>query len=526
MSDLNSDTTAEKESAEQHEHEHEHEHDHEVIPPNLRRVCDDISPWVYLVAVVELAERFTYRSITAPMQNYIQYTRDDLRPGALGRGQSVATGINYFYSGWCYLTPIFGAIIADSYLGRFRTIWLGTGIMVLGSLILFLTSLEPSLDHGAGMPGLMVSLVLIGIGTGCITSNVNPLIAEQYTERRERVKMLDSGEMVVVDPHMTLTTMYGRYFLIINVGALSVIPASWLELKVAFWASFLLSLCFWTLPILALVIGRNRYVVHQPRESPLVKASKVLYLRVRHGSFDSVKALGACDQGFVEELKRALVACRVFPIFWICYGQTNSNIVSQAATMQTFGIPNDMMGFFNPISAFMLVPLMERVVYPTLQRWKMPFKPITRITVGFLAMACAIAYAAGIQHLIYTSPPCYDTPLGAECSQNGKLPNQVNVFLQLPIHALTSLSEILAYVSGLEYAYTKAPKSMKSIVTSIFLVMFTVGCALGITLSPVSKDPKVLVEYASLSGVMVVTAGVFWMLFNKYNEVEEKMNQM
>lgn len=36
----------------------------------LRRVCDDISVDVFLVAVAELAERFTYRSITAPMRKH------------------------------------------------------------------------------------------------------------------------------------------------------------------------------------------------------------------------------------------------------------------------------------------------------------------------------------------------------------------------------------------------------------------------------------------------------------------------
>lgn len=35
---------------------------------NLRRICDKI-PWaIFLVAVAELAERFTYRCITAPMR--------------------------------------------------------------------------------------------------------------------------------------------------------------------------------------------------------------------------------------------------------------------------------------------------------------------------------------------------------------------------------------------------------------------------------------------------------------------------
>lgn len=73
----------------------------ELEKTNLRRVCDDISLDIFLVAVVELAERFTYRSITAPMrefyqhcfganmltgiENYIQHGRDDvLHHGALG----------------------------------------------------------------------------------------------------------------------------------------------------------------------------------------------------------------------------------------------------------------------------------------------------------------------------------------------------------------------------------------------------------------------------------------------------------
>jgi POT family proton-dependent oligopeptide transporter len=91
---------------------------------------------------------------------------------------------------------------------------------------------------------------------------------------------------------------------------------------------------------------------------------------------------------------------------------------------------------------------------------------------------------------------------------------------------MTALSEVLAYVAGMEYAYTKAPKSMRSIVSALFLLTCTIGSMLGITLSPVSKDPKVLVEYASLSGVMLVTAVLFLLAFGKYNKIEEKMNML
>ncbi|GFF81081.1 oligopeptide transporter [Aspergillus lentulus] len=459
---------------------------------NLRRVCDKIPSTIFLVAVAELAERFTYRCITAPMQNYIENAHDDpLRPGALGMGQGVATGINYFFTGWCYMAPILGAVIADSLLGRFWTICLGTGVASCGVLILCVTSFPASLEHGAGLPGLIVALVLIGLGFGGIKSNVAPLIAEQYARKPLRTKTLSSGEKVIVDPNVTIQTIYGRYYWVINIGSLSVIPASWLELKVSFWAAFLLPLCFWVLPVGALAVGRGRYVVQNPSGSVLIKAMRVFWVGFKRGcNLDAAKpsvlaqthpaSTVPWDDAFVDELKRALVACSV----------------------------------------------LEKFVYPTLRRFRLSFKPISRITAGFLVMACAIGYSAGIQDLIYRSPPCYEHPLSRYCSDGGRTPNDVSVFLQVPVYTMTALSEVLAYVAGMEYAYTKAPKSMRSIVSALFLVTCTIGSMLGITLSPVSKDPKVLVEYASLSGVMLVTAVLFLLAFRKYNKIEEKMNML
>ncbi|EEA25024.1 POT peptide transporter, putative [Talaromyces marneffei ATCC 18224] len=410
-------------------------------------------------------------------------------------------------------------------------------VVSCGVLILFVTSFPASLDHGAGLPGLIVALVLIGLGFGGIKSNVAPLIAEQYSRKPLRIKTLAGGEKVIVDPDVTIQTIYGRYYWVINVGSLSVIPASWLELKVSFRAAFLLPLCFWVLPVGALVVGRGRYVVQKPSGSILIKAMRVFWVGLKRGrNLDAAKSSVLAqtqpettvpwDDAFVEELKRALVACSVFPIFWVCYGQTNSNLVSQVATMKTYGIPNDMMRCFNPVMVLTLLPTMENVVYPTLRRFRLSFKPISRITTGFLVMACAIGYSAGIQDLIYRSPPCYDHPLSGSCSDGGRTPNDVSVFLQVPIYAMTALSEVLAYVAGMEHAYTKAPKSMRSIVSAIFLLTCTIGSMLGITPFPVLKDPKVLVEYASLSGVMLFTAVLFLLAFGKYNKIEEKLNML
>ncbi|KAE8143877.1 oligopeptide transporter [Aspergillus pseudotamarii] len=508
---------------------------------HLTRVPDDINWTIYLVAVAELAERFTYRSVTAPLQNYVQNAREDpLRPGALNMGQGIATCISFFYMGWTSLAPVIGAIVADAWIGRYWTIVLGTGCSWSGSLLIFSTSFPASLDQGAGLPGLLVALFLLGLGSGGIRSNVAPLIADQYVRKPVQVRTLDNGTKVLIDPDLTIQTIYGRYYWVVNLGPLAVIPASWLELKVSFWAAFMLPLVFWLLTAAILIPCRASYSVQKPRGSVILQAAQVFWLGLK-GGFNLNAAKPSCmaethsafavswDDKFVDELRVALVACTVFcifPVYWVCYGQMNNSLVSQAAAMETYGVPNDMMSFFNTIGVLAFIPIMEKALFPALQRHNIDFKPISRIAVGFVVIACAMGYSAGIQALIYKSPPCYDHPLQGTCSNGGTTPNNVNVFLQIPTFAMLAVTEILSITTGMEYAYTKAPKSMRSLAVSLFILMNAIGSALGIALSPISKDPSILIEFASLSGVMFLTAILSWVFLDKYNKKEKEMNKL
>lgn len=76
------------------------------------------------------------------------------------------------------MTPIIGAIIADQYLGKYKTIVLFCGVYLVGLLILVCTSIPTALEHGAGLGGFIVAILIIGLGTGGIKSNVAPLVSQ------------------------------------------------------------------------------------------------------------------------------------------------------------------------------------------------------------------------------------------------------------------------------------------------------------------------------------------------------------
>ncbi|KAL8733935.1 MAG: hypothetical protein Q9181_003386 [Wetmoreana brouardii] len=193
--------------------------------------------------------------------------------------------------------------------------------------------------------------------------------------------------------------------------------------------------------------------------------------------------------------------------------------------MDLRGVPNDMIQAFSGVACVLIGPLIQ-YLYNFLAHRKIPFGPIARIAVAFFFCGGAMAYAAGVQDLIYASGPCYDRPRACPASENGKLPNDINVWVQIPLYFILAVGEIFGFVTASEYAYSKAPPNMKTIVQAFVQLTACAGSALGMALSPVAKDPDLLVMYACLAGVMILSAALFYWKFSKYDKVDEELNQM
>ncbi|KAJ2705300.1 peptide transporter ptr2 [Coemansia sp. IMI 203386] len=514
----------------------------------LRRVGDRIPSAAIFIVLTELAERFTYYGISGPFQNYIQngYKQPNSNPGAINGGQNMATGLGNFFQFWCYLTPILGAIIADQWLGKYKTILIFSIIYIVGDLVLTLTSIPASIRSGGALPGVIIAMITIGLGTGGIKSNVSPMVAEQYGRYRPFVRKLKNGKEVLVDRELTVQSIFNWFYWSINVGGLSAIATTELEANVDFWPAYLLPTLMFVMCIVVFWLGRKKYVVTKPNGSIVIKAYRTISTAIRNKrkakkenqlivdengkklpwidyakpSYDASGSIVQWDDKFVDELRIAIRSCKIFlcyPIFWLCYGQMTNNMVSQSGQMNTGPVPNDIMQNIDPLCIILLIPIFDLLVYPGFRRCGMELRPVTRITIGFLLMALSMAYAAILQHFIYTKGP-YKTHAGDE----GYGFNDISAAIQVPAYVLMAIAEIFASVTGLEYAYKRAPESMKSIVMSIFLLTNAGGSILAFAFNPISSNPHLVKNFAIVSGLMGAFTVLFVVCFRHYDQVDEE----
>ncbi|KAJ2772822.1 peptide transporter ptr2, partial [Coemansia linderi] len=105
------------------------------------RVADNIPTAAFLIIVTEFCERFTYYGASGIFNNYISngYKVPGSSPGAIDGGKQMATGLINFFQFFCYICPIFGAIVADQWLGKYKTILLFACVYLVGNLVLTLT---------------------------------------------------------------------------------------------------------------------------------------------------------------------------------------------------------------------------------------------------------------------------------------------------------------------------------------------------------------------------------------------------
>jgi POT family proton-dependent oligopeptide transporter len=531
----------------------------------LPRIPDKV-PWkAFPIAFVELCERFSYYGTTVVFVNFLQ---QPLPPGsttgaggtfgqagALGQKQRVSTGLVTFNSFWVYVLPLFGAYVADTYWGRYKTIAIALAIAIFGHILLIMAALPSVIANPSGSIGCFaVAIIIMGIGTGAFKANISPLVAEQYRQFKMRVVTEKSGRRVIIDPALTISRIYQYFYLMINIGALvGQISMVYAEKYVGFWLSFTLpTLCLCVCP-LVMWWGRKRYVRMPPQGSVLSKALHIwVYAMKGRWSINPVTTFKNMNDGtmwdkvkpstiapadrpswmtfddvWVDEVRRGFKACSVFlwyPLYWLTYNQMTANMTSQAADMALHGVPNDIVNNLDPFALIILIPICDLFIYPAIRRAGFDFSPIKKITGGFFTGSLAMIWACVIQVYIYRQSPCGNQASTCADDDGNPITVGINVWAQTGAYILIAISEILASITGLEYAFTKAPKNMRSLVMSAFLFMSAISSAVGEAFVSLSADPLLVWNYGTMAVISFLAGIGFWMQYRHLDRREDVLN--
>ncbi|MCX7102813.1 MAG: POT family MFS transporter [Methylobacter sp.] len=405
----------------------------------------------------ELAERFSYYGMRAILVVFMTQYLMDASGNFAPMTPNEAKGYFHLFVSITYFTPFIGALIADGILGKYRTILLLSLVYCLGHFCLALDDTRT---------GLLVGQALIAMGAGGIKPCVSAHVGDQFGASNQQ----------------WLSKVFSWFYLTINLGAfVAMLLVPWLLKTFGASVAFLVPGVLMLLAIVIFWSGRYRFV-HIP----------------------------AAGMGFVREaMSGEGLRCMIrlssiylfIAMFWALFDQNGSSWVLQAQQMDRllFGIevlPSQIQAA-NPLLIVILTPLFYKQLYPRLSRF-MHLGYINKIAIGLFITVLSFVLVAGIQTRI----------------DAGFHPN---IGWQILAYLLLTSAEVMVSITCLEFSYTQAPRTMKSLVMSFYMAAVALGNLFTSAVNFFIENPDGSSRLAGanyfwfFAGLMLVTAvGFVW----------------
>lgn len=415
-----------------------------------------------------------------------------------------------------YFFPLLGGWLADRFFGKYPTIFWLSLVYCAGHACLAIFE-----DN---IRGFYFGLFLISLGSGGIKPLVTSFVGDQFDKSNRSLAQ----------------KVYDAFYWIINFGSFFASLLMPVMLK-QFGASVAFGLPGLLMGLATLILwsGRKKYVHQPPRGANPHSFIWVVWTALQRGglglaiaavglllaaySLSQMASLGVVASvclalvlvmGFggvgaslqldrarghhpdeavdgVRAVLRVLVLFALVTPFWSLFDQKASTWVLQADQMaKPEWFQSSMMQALNPLLVMILIPFNNLVLYPLLERAGLRVTPLRRMGAG-IALAGLAWIAAGMLQLWLDAG------------------DAVSIVWQVLPYALLTLGEVLVSATGLEFAYSQAPQSMKGTIMAFWSLSVTVG-NLWVLLSNVSiKSPGALVAIQS-SGVSETACLMFF----------------
>lgn len=427
----------------------------------------------------EAAERFSFYGMRSILVIFMtQY---------LMLKEHQAKGVYHYFAFANYFVPVFGAYLSDRFFGKYKTILYLSLFYCLGHGVLAVFESEKGLYWG---------LFLIALGSGGIKPCVSALVGDQFDQSNQHL----------------LQRVYSIFYFSINFGSFfSTLLIPW-TLKaygpgLAFGIPGILmgvaTFIFW--------LGRKEYVVVPPtgKESGS-QFIQIFWYALTHQK-DRRAGQGFLDvatqQFAVKKVEGAKAALSIFSVFiattgfWALYDQHGASWVLQAEKMDRvvggFHLEASQIPAINPILVMLLIPVFSFGLYPWIEKLGVKATPLRKMGVGMFLLALSFFWVGFLQSGI----------------DSGKT---LSVVWQFVPWCILTAAEVMVSITGLEFAYTQAPKEMKSTIMSFWLLTTAFGNLLTAVISGLNRFESAAMEFYFYAVLMLGVAGIFSWMATRY----------
>ncbi|XP_034041660.1 solute carrier family 15 member 2 [Thalassophryne amazonica] len=450
---------------------------------------------ICFIVVNEFCERFSYYGMKAVLTLYfVSYLKWD---------QDFSTAIYHAFSSLCYFTPLLGAIIADSWLGKFRTIIYLSIIYAVGHVVKSVGAIPTVGDGNTHIALSMLGLILIALGTGGIKPCVAAFGGDQFSEEHvnERQKF------------------FSIFYMSINAGSLlSTVITPILRGDVQCFGGDCYALAFGVpaalmiISLFVFVAGSGLYKKTPPKGNILVKVCKCIGFALKNkwqkSKFDPPRkhwldwAEEKYSKRLIQEIKMVLHVLMLYipiPVFWALFDQQGSRWTLQATRMNlaisdAFILKPDHMQMLNPLLILLFVPIFDLIIYPLVALCKIKITPLRKMATGMMFAGLAFVAATLVEVNVVTTV-VEPAPAGKFLLQVINLA-QNNVSLQIP--GTDSFPESIPHLQDPpNYVMVPLGASSKEVMMNIVSAGNTFECAQNIT----QHKAYSLILYPTAAGV-------------------------
>ncbi|KAJ9086739.1 hypothetical protein DSO57_1000998 [Entomophthora muscae] len=427
---------------------------------------------VFFILPIELCERFSFFGTRTLLNQYLK--------AGFGMSDEQAKSYVHLFNGLVCMFPVVGAVISDSYLGKFNSVAIFSLLSVLGNSLFAILSIDGLVGEFGEYPlwAFLVPAVLLTLGSG----SAKPCVGSHGGDQFDDKDGIDRFFSLLV-----VTTYIGILM------AVMIVPL--IKDNLGYTLAYAIP-TFTMLIALVVFVSAKRFFKTIPPQRDLFPW-KIIKL-VAYASVRKLK--GHCADNWLElasdkysdelvqearQVLKVIVMFSPLVFVWMLHEQNTTEWQNQYEMMEKtlFGInvPTEACSVYGVVLSIVLTPATGILLFPFLERHGIKISAGMRVALGYLLILSSFVMSTSLQYWVRfnSTNQVRRNNITVSCA------GCINGAWQIPQWLLFSLGEAIIMPAACFLAYSNVGPNMKASAISIAFVSMAMGNYAVIVLEPI-----------------------------------------